>query len=237
MTGATGERQPIVILGGVLSRPALYVEMQRTLADCAGVPVSIVRIGVFDWVLAVSAFGWRRILRKLDDEVRRAAAAPGSAKVVLIGHSSGGVIGRLYLSPDPFHGETFAGLERVAHLVTLGSPNTNQRVGPLRRWVDSRYPGAWFSPAVQYTSVAGKWREGRRRGTAGERTAFALYRRLCGNGATWGDGLVPLCGALLPGSRTVVIDGVGHAPGRKRPWYGTDEIVRRWWGVATGGDD
>jgi len=229
MSGGHGDRRPIVILGGMLSRPGLYAAMQRTLTEHAGVPVSIVRTGILDWLLAVSAYGWQRILRKLDAEVRRAAASAGCARVVLVGHSSGGVIGRLYLSPEPFRGERFAGLERVAHLVTLGSPNTNQRAGPMRRWVDRRYPGAYFAPAVRYTSVAGKWREGRRRGEAAERAAFALYKRLSGNGATWGDGLVPVDVALLPGSRTVVLDGVGHAPGRGRPWYGSPDAVRSWW--------
>jgi pimeloyl-ACP methyl ester carboxylesterase len=227
MAPAAVARRPIVILGGVLSRPGLYAGMQRTLAECAGVPVSVVRTGIVDWLLAISARGWRRILVKLDCEVRRSAA--GCTSVVLVGHSSGGVIGRLYLSPEPFRGTTFAGLERVAHLVTLGSPNTNQRVGPMRRWVDRRYPGAYFGPAVRYTSVAGKWREGRQHGDAGQRAAFAVYRRLSGKGATWGDGLVPVEVALLPGSRMIVLDGVGHAPGPGRPWYGTPDVVRQWW--------
>jgi hypothetical protein len=231
MTDTSPDRCPIVILGGVLSRPGLYAEMQRTLAASSGVPVTIVRTSLLDWVLAVSAYGWHRIIRKLDDEVRRAAAAGGS-RVVLIGHSAGGVMGRLYLSPEPFRGQVFAGLDRVAHLVTLGSPNTNQRVGPMRRWVDRRYPGACFSPHVRYTSVAGRWLEGRTRGDLSQRVAHAVYRRLRGDGATWGDGLVPVDVALLPGARPVVLDGVGHAPGRVRPWYGSAAVVRRWWASA-----
>jgi pimeloyl-ACP methyl ester carboxylesterase len=226
-------RCPIVILGGMLSWPGLYTEMRDTLADCAGVPVSIVRTSQADWVLATSAYGWRRIIRKLDREVRRALAAAGSERVVLIGHSAGGVMERLYLSPEPFRGQVFAGLDHVAHLITLGSPNSNQRVGRMRRWVDRRYPGAYFSPQVRYTSVAGRWREGQARGTCSERAARAVYRRLGGNGDTWGDGFVPVDVALLPGSRFVVIDRVGHAPGRARPWYGSAEVVRTWWSMAT----
>jgi pimeloyl-ACP methyl ester carboxylesterase len=228
---AEGAVLPIVILGGMLSWPGLYAGMSRSLAACAAAPVSVVPAHPLDWLLAVSARGWSRILEKLDREVRRAAEVH-SARVVLVGHSAGGVVARLYLSPEPFRGRRFAGLERVAHLVTLGSPNTNQFVGPMRRWVDGQYPGAFFAPAVRYTSVAGRRREGRPHGTAAERAAYALYRKLGGDGATWGDGLVPLSVALLPGARAIVLDGVGHGSVLGRPWYGHGEIVRRWWMMA-----
>jgi pimeloyl-ACP methyl ester carboxylesterase len=184
-----------------------------------------------DWLRAVSGSGWSRILEKLDREVRRAAEAH-SARVVLVGHSAGGVIGRLYLSPQPFRGRSFAGLERVAHLVTLGSPNTNQVIGRMRRWVDAQYPGAFFAPAVRYTCVAGRLREGRRHGTAAERAAYSLYRKLGGEGATWGDGLVPVTVALLPGATTVILEGVGHGPVLSPRWYGSAEIVKAWWSLA-----
>jgi pimeloyl-ACP methyl ester carboxylesterase len=233
MAGAAPTRLPIVILGGAFSWPGLYAGMRRALGECAGAPVSVVPANPIDWALAVSAYGWHRILRKLDLEVRRVAIETGGLRVVLIGHSSGGVIGRLYLSPEPFRGTSFSGLERVGHLITLGSPNTNQRVGPMRRWVDRQYPGAHFAPAVQYTSVAGKRREGRERGTAAERATYAVYRKLRGAGATWGDGLVPVDVALLPGATPVVLDGVGHGPMLGRPWYGTADVVRRWWAAAS----
>jgi pimeloyl-ACP methyl ester carboxylesterase len=231
--GAAPTRLPIVFLGGAFSWPGLYAGMRRALRECAGAPVSVVPANPLDWALAISASGWHRILRKLDQEVRRVASETGGLRVVLIGHSSGGVIGRLYLSPEPFRGTSFSGLERVAHLITLGSPNTNQLVGPMRRWVDRRYPGAYFAPAVRYTSVAGKRREGRERGTAAERAAYAAYRKLCGTGATWGDGLVPVDVALLPGATPVVLDGVGHGPILSNPWYGSTDIVHLWWVAAS----
>jgi pimeloyl-ACP methyl ester carboxylesterase len=229
-----GKTLPIVILGGMLSWPGLYDEMSRTLGACSGARVSVVDANPVDWLRAVSRAGWSRILEKLDREVRRAAGAQ-SKNVVVIGHSAGGVIARLYLSPEPFRGRKFAGLERVAHLVTLGSPNTNQVIGRMRRWVDGQYPGAFFAPTVGYASVAGRLREGRLRGTAAERAAYSLYRKLGGDGATWGDGLVPVSVALLPGARTVVLDGVGHGPVLARRWYGTGEVVRAWWTEAAVG--
>jgi pimeloyl-ACP methyl ester carboxylesterase len=225
---------PIVILGGAFSWPGVYAGMRRTLEACAGVPVSVVPVHPADWAIAVTEYGWQRILRKVDREVRRMTADTGRPRVVLVGHSAGGVVGRLYLSPEPFRGDTYAGLERVAQLITLGSPNTNQRIGPMRRWVDARYPGACFSPAVRYTSVAGRRLEGRRHGTPAQRAAHSAYRTLSGYGAVWGDGLVPVSVALLPGAGAVVLDDVGHGPVLSRPWYGTAEIVRRWWAAAAG---
>jgi pimeloyl-ACP methyl ester carboxylesterase len=235
MTEAADRQQlPIVVLGGAFSWPGAYSGMRAALEQCAGVPVSVVPAYPPDWALAVSARGWLRILRKLDREVRRVTAAAGASRVVLVGHSAGGVIGRLYLSPEPFRGDAFAGLERVAHLITLGSPNTGQRVGHMRRWVDARYPGACFAPHVRYTSVAGKRHQGRPRGTAAQRAAYSAYRTLGGDGATWGDGLVPVGIALLAGASAVVLEGVGHGPVLSRPWYGTAEIVRSWWAAAAG---
>lgn len=225
-------RPPIVILGGFLSCPGLYRAMQRTLADEAGVRVSVVNVGVLDWLPTVSTLGWRAILRKLDRTIRDALRESGRESVVLVGHSSGGVLGRLYLSPEPFEGDVFAGRDRVSRLLTLGSPNTNQRIGPIRRWVDQQYPGACFAPDVSYTSVAGKLVEGRARGGVGQRLAYHAYRQLCGEGAVWGDGLVPVTCALLAGADAVVLDGVGHAPVLARRWFGSPDVVRQWWGCS-----
>jgi pimeloyl-ACP methyl ester carboxylesterase len=218
----------VVVLGGFLAPTRWYEALRSTLAADTGEPVQVVQTTTADWLSATTAAGWASILRKLHAVVEAAASAAG-ARVTLVGHSAGGVLGRLYLSPEPFEGERFAGLELVDHLVTLGSPHHNVRGATLRRFVDSTYPGSFFSPAVRYTSVAGRAVEGRVDGGLGPRTAYYLYAYLRGNGACWGDGLVPVDAALLEGARRLVLDGVFHAPGWRRPWYGTPEVVTRWW--------
>jgi hypothetical protein len=52
-----------------------------------------------------------------------------------------------------------------------------------------------------------------------------------------GDGLVPVAAALLAGARPILLDGVGHGQffGRER-WYGTPDVVRRWWEQAQAAD-
>jgi pimeloyl-ACP methyl ester carboxylesterase len=224
---------PVVILGGFFSTRRDYWEMQPALEKLTGQKVAVVRTTRLDWFLSLRPAGWTRILKKLDRTVRSTLEKSGADKVVLVGHSTGGVMGRLYLSPEPFRGRSFAGHQVVRALVTLGSPHRNDggRDGgsAMRRWVNETNPGARFTPAVRYVSVAGNSLLGDRNGTSRERAAYRSYKLLCGRGDVWGDGVVPLCAAHLDGAAAVDLDGVFHSPKRGRPWYGNTNVVRQWW--------
>ena len=225
-----------MVLGGFLSGPSLYGGMRSTLAELQGSEVSVVPVQGFEWPAAISGWGWSRILRALDQVVREAVQSSGGRRITLVGHSAGGVLGRLYLSPDPFRGESFSGLERVSRLITLGSPHRNASGAPLRRWVDEQLPGAFFAPDVEYVTVAGKAVRGDRRGGLKKRMVYGLYRNLCGDGEAWGDGLVPVPSALLEGALHVVLPDVSHAPLGGRSWYGTRAVVRQWWAAGLSSD-
>ncbi|NJD11399.1 MAG: alpha/beta hydrolase [Gemmatimonadetes bacterium] len=225
---------PVVVLGGFLSTPAVYRGMQRALAELAGAPVRVADGGTADWRAAVSERGWARILRELERTVDRAVALAGGGRVTLVGHSAGGVVGRLYLSPESFRGRAYRGLEKVERLITLGSPHLTVRGAPVRRRVDRTYPGAFFAPTVAYVAVGGRCIRGDARGSARERTAHFLYRHLCGDGAQWGDGLVPLASAPLEGARNLELDGVAHAPLGGARWYGSPDVVRQWFAPGRG---
>lgn len=232
--------QPVVILGGFLSSPAAYKGLCQGLRALTGRPVTIARVQVHDWPLTVSTFGWARLLDKLDTVVRSAAKESATGRVTLVGHSVGGVLARLYLSPERFLGRTYAGLRWVDHLITLGSPHHNRggwrRGGRLSRWVEARYPGAWFAPQVRYTCVAGRWLQGDRAGTGLQRWAFDVYREIGGDGNVWGDGLIPVEAAWLDGALAVLLEGTSHFSILGTPWYGSQETIRLWWQVE-GGDD
>ena len=230
--------QPIVILGGFLSFAAAYREMRTTLEALTGQPVLVAEVQAYDWLGNSSRLGWAHVLHKLDWTVRQAAQHSCTGKVALVGHSTGGVLGRLYLRPEPFLGQRYRGLDRVDRLITLGSPHYNNggltRGGRLSRWVEQRYPGAYSAPRVAYVSVAGRLRRGDLGGSRAERWAYRTYRDLCGDGTVWGDGLIPVVSALLQGARPVTLEGASHFPGFGKHWYGEAEVVRQWWSLTEG---
>ena len=224
--------EPVVVLGGSWHTPRDYWEMQPALEKLTGQAVTVVPTTRFDWALSVLSPGWARILDKLDRAVKQTLRRTGAAKVVLIGHSTGGVAARLYLRPEPFRGRTYAGLDSVRTLITLGSPNHTRRGSRMARRVETIHPGAPFSPAVRYVSVAGKAVHGDPYGKRQVRRSYRSYKRLCGHGEEWGDGVVPLPSALLAGSASVLLEGVYHFSRGGRPWYGNTRVVRLWWEAA-----
>ncbi|MGD8463797.1 MAG: hypothetical protein PVI09_08000 [Anaerolineae bacterium] len=233
MTSPPAIGQPVVILGGFLSSDRFYVGLRDRLIRLSNESVHVVPLRRYDWVAAATPPSWIHLLDKLDQTVRRAVAVSVTGQVTLVGHSAGGVLARLYLSPERFFRRVYGGLERVKLLITLGSPHHNQRRwihgGMMSRWMDRHYPGAYFAPKVRYATVAGKLVRGDRRGSPRERQVYHFYRQLGGDGNVWGDGLVPLSSQLLDGSQQIVLDGVSHFTGFGGPWYGSAGVVPRWW--------
>jgi pimeloyl-ACP methyl ester carboxylesterase len=223
--------QPIVIFGGLLSFPRAYVGMRDALAQFTGQPVWIVEARSYDWIPSNTRVGWAYLLYKLERAVHQSVRHSTTGKITLVGHSAGGVIARRYLSPRPFLGHAYRGLDYVDHLITLGSPHYNQRGGRMLRWIDGQYPEPYFAPQVKYTSVAGKAIVGNRHGFFKERLAYRAYERLSGDGNVWGDGLVPVASALLSGSQQITLDGVSHFTGFGGLWYGMAEVISRWWNI------
>lgn len=221
---------PIVIFGGFLSYASIYSEMKRGLETITGASVRIVNTKGYDWLPIVTFQGWIYLLRKLDQTIREAVQEAPNRKVILIAHSAGGVLGRLYLSGNPFPGVKLLGRKAVKHLITLGSPHKNQagltRGGLLSRWINDRYPGAMYSPEVYYTSVGGKYLFGDFSGTSRERWVYNNYQKICGKGLVWGDGLIPIESALLDGSEKLVLDGVSHGQIFGNPWYGSNNALK-----------
>ena len=222
--------QPIVILGGFLISPEAYAPMAGRLEQLGGQPVRLVPVVKAEWLLTVFAFAWARILDRVATTVTELAPHSPTGRVTLIGHSSGGIMLRLFLDDAPFQGRCYDGKALADTLVMLGSPHTALKATVLRRMVERRLPGSTFADRVRYVSVAGDL-DLQTATPMARRLAPTAYRNSTGDAKDRGDGLVPVASALLEGSTTLVLPGVAHGGAFGPCWYGSPEVVERWWRV------
>lgn len=219
---------PIVIVGGYMSWPVNYRGLARVLADIAGVRVHVVPITPLDWALG-RVRGYGQIAFEVASAVDGALLESGSERAVLVGHSAGGILARVYVGGDPpYGGRRYAGHRRVSHLITLGTPHNVEegRLPPISE-INELLPGA-LHEKLRYLCVAGSAVDGN-----SSRRARIRYERFAEDGRVRGDGEVPVESALLPGAERLVLGDLYHGrfhgfPGGR--WYGSDqETVERWW--------
>lgn len=218
---------PIIIVGGLASWPWRYRELARILRGVSGSEVYVARITPLDWLIGRFR-GYGQLVFEVASTVDRALLESESDKAILVGHSAGGILSRVYIGGDPpYGGRRYSGHRRVSHLITLGTPHVvpdREGLAPIAQ-VNELFPGALHEPAgLKYLSVAGAAADGAKSARTRKR-----YERLVDDGRVPGDGLVPVSSALLPGSETLVFDDLHHSP-RFGRWYGSDrEAVKRWW--------
>ncbi|PDV97646.1 esterase/lipase family protein [Candidatus Chloroploca asiatica] len=229
-------REPILIVGGFGSNYSLYNQLQQLVGQVSGRVVKVAPITLFEWTGVVASDSYGALLRVLDLAVRDILAEQQTRKVILVAHSAGGVLCRIYLGDQPYGPRrlVYNGFNHVSALVTLGTPHTTTRLGRQGglnqiAFVQARYPGAYWR-FMHYISVMGRGIYGVQQGQPPERGAWQSYAMIDGSGEQWGDGVVPLTAGLLEGSRKVIIPGLRHDPRPDLPWYGTNAaIVRAWW--------
>ncbi len=220
--------QPVLILGGFLITAEAYQPMRCWLQEHTQQPVELVPASRFDWLLTSWAFGWARLLDRVAQQAEALAACSQTGKITLIGHSSGGVMLRLFLADEPFAGRCYNGRRWADRLYTLGSPHTALRATPLRQMVDRRYPGAWFADAVHHLAVAGELAP--EEGTPlSRRMGPRSYQAIAGRTDLAGDGLVPVPSALLQGADPITLAGVAHGGAFGERWYGSPAVLEQWW--------
>jgi hypothetical protein len=238
-----GERPHVLIVGGFLTSPPLYRGMRRALERRETASVAVAPIWLPDWLL-VPAVGLGPLMRRTAAAVAGRYRAVGRRPLLVIGHSAGGVLARLAMSPEPYERRRAGVGEAVAALVTLGTPH--HLVEPSGRrsrvayaaatYLEATTPGAWFAPRTGYVTVGSRYAEGaattdpdRRRRTIGR-----VYAELAGAAARtgWGDGLIPEAAFHLDGARRLTLEGVIHGQSLGARWYGSEEIVDEWWPVA-----
>ncbi len=236
----------VVVLGGFLTVPFIYRRFANRLEARGARAVVVSQVWLPDWLIAASR-GLAAISTRSGRAIKAASLmsedlAEG-APLLVIGHSAGGLVGRLLTAPEPFPGRRFGAASRIGALVTLGSPHNvttgagvGRRVSVLAAAIaDQHVPGAYHSPSVGYVSVGSRAIVADPIGTGQERVSYRLYRSILGPAAgvgTPGDGLVPTASALLAGARHIVLEDAVHGPGSGGPWYGTDEQMDGWWPAA-----
>ncbi len=239
----------VLVVGGFLTTPGWYRPMAAALRARGAAEVVIAPVYPPDWVLcAVRGLGpvTTRVGRALLDAGDRSVADPASrgAPILYVGHSAGGIVGRLLTSPEPFEGRRQGASGRIGALVTLGTPHL---VGDEARWggrvatagarfANRHVPGARFAPTTGYLAVASRYVIGH---DEADNSRSRFMRRLYeevhpapGQPIVAGDGLVPVASALLPGARHLVLDDAVHGPGARSPWYGRGDQVDAWWPIA-----
>ncbi len=243
----------VLVAGGFLTMPGWYADLAAGLRERGAADVLVAPVYPPDWILAsVRGLGpiTTRVGRALLEAGAQSAESPASrgAPVLYVGHSAGGVVGRLLTSPVPFEGRSLQAAGRIGALVTLGTPNAaglaahdggrwGRRVGEAgTRFAERHVPGAMFAPTTGYVSVASSFLVGRLGAEDGrERFVRRLYEDVYpqpDRDTVAGDGLIPVAAALLPGSRQIVLPSATHGPGRHSAWYGDRANADAWWPVA-----
>ncbi len=168
-------------------------------------------------------------MNKLNDKVAIAMKENNSKKIDLIGHSSGGVMLRLYLSSEPFNGQIYNGKNVTKNLITLGSPHQAIKATALRKFVDQKYPGNFFNN-VNYISIGGEVKiDSKHSSLVTKLIAKSSYKSISGDQDDKGDGLVPLSSSILKGSQKIILPETFHGGIFGKVWYGTPSKVEEWW--------
>ena len=182
-----------------------------------------------DWLKSNSANGWINILNKVHDKVALALKENKAKKIDLIGHSSGGIILRLYLSGEPFKDIIYDGKSNTRNLITLGSPHQAIKATALRKFVDEKYPGNFFKN-INYISIGGEIEiNTEQTSILTKLIARNSYKSISGKKNERGDGLVPLSSSLLRNSQQIILKETVHGKIFGKNWYGSCSKVKEWW--------
>ncbi|GAC1462668.1 MAG: lipase [Ktedonobacteraceae bacterium] len=222
-------KHPVVIVPGLFARPQHYrAWVQRLEALSAHIQVFVVDASLAHWQGTLTErFG--PLLQLLGATVAEALRQTGASKVTLIGHSAGGRVARLWLSDRSYNDVTCGGHWLTRALIMLGAANQTQEPWSRKSvaWANRYAPGAFY-PNVTYVTVIGKAVQARLSARPQEILASINYRVQGGLAGQWGDGVIPVTQAALPGATNMVIEGIWHVAIAGRPGYESAAALECW---------
>lgn len=177
-TQRQGEHPPVILLHGLFQNRSCLLWLQYRL-----------RAAGFNRVISINTPPWRDLetlteeLAKRVDELRIKLKID---KVILIGHSMGGIIARNYV-------QNRGGAAYVERIVTLGAPHHGSKLAPfaLSPMGKTLLPGSAF--LLQFNGVP--WPK--------ETPATAIFTR-------YDNIVLPADSGKMEGAQTVELDGMGH---------------------------
>lgn len=200
-----------------------------------------------------AAFRW--YLERISTQIQELCQDDADCRVVLVGHSAGGWLGRAALGfgsrtarDDDADSEPLGpaiNLDRVVGLVSLGAPHLppppavmDMTRGALRI-TNEEFPGAYHksNDDIFYVTAIGLSIQGEEQQrtsllepTSVKGFAYNSYEAVCGNGTAIGDGVVPYSAAHLDGAVQLDLMGVLHSINAPDNWYGSSQVIERWHG-------
>jgi pimeloyl-ACP methyl ester carboxylesterase len=226
--------EPAVIIGGFMSAADDYVKWQKRLErGSEGVRTFITNIERQYWLSSATRSGdYRLQMALLDQSVQQARHATGAAKVWLICHSAGGLAARLWMGDIRYRGVLYNGHRYVRGVIFLGSPYRNYEpvVRKTIEFAHTVYPGAYYArQGVKYYSLVGRAVYGHASCNFIQKFAHNSYRKVSPNKPNqWGDGIVTLDAAYVPGATNFVLDKVFHLGIMGQRSYGSSDVLPLW---------
>lgn len=179
--GGPSDKPPLLLVHGLACNRGTWFWFRRQLEQRG------YRVYTVDYTppFAPIATYAPQIARAIDEIL----LATGAKRLVLIGHSMGGLVSRAYL--DQFGGD------KVVHVITLGTPH-------LGTWMTNLAVG----PNVRDMAEDGPWLAGLREREAA-RSAHLYANFTCAY--TYHDNLVASqTNAALPSAKYIALSGIGH---------------------------
>lgn len=230
----------VVIVGGYLTEPLFYRPLRSRLLDRGAASVTIAGLHWPDW-MAMSFAGMGPVMLRAARsirETRREASDP----LLVIGHSAGGLVARLAMSPEPIDGRQVGVSDDVGCLTTLGTPHRLLPAIPFwhhpgiraTELLERATPGAFFAPTTAYLTVGSSLVDpGARAPTNSLKHIInRVMRQFVGEEpGVRSDGIVGNDISQLAGAPHLEMSDVLHGT-FGGPWYGDAHVVDRWWPVA-----